>query len=105
MILSGLTEALTTENNKNTSAGNGTSTSSQAVPVETVVGDELEILPGGTETLPIGKKRKISDSSSASSLSFEEKSNRKAERLELDSHVVVLEGDMDKDKGKKKRLQ
>lgn len=105
MILSGWTQAPTTEKNKNSPAGNGTSTSSQAVPVETVVDDELEILSGGTETLPVGKKRKISESSNASSISFEEKSKRKAEELGLDSHIVVLEESMDKDNGKKKRLQ
>ncbi|KAK1369524.1 hypothetical protein POM88_035616 [Heracleum sosnowskyi] len=105
MILSGWTQALTTENNKNSPAGNGTSTSSQALPVETVVDDEFEILPGGTETLPLGKKGKIADSSNASSISFEEVTKRKAEELEPDSHIVVLEDSMDKDDGKKKRLQ
>ncbi|KAL1833760.1 hypothetical protein ACET3Z_003411 [Daucus carota] len=105
MILSGWTQALTTENNKNSSAGNGTSTSSQAVPIETVVDDELEILSGETATLHSGKKRKISDSSKASNTSFEEKSKRKADELELDSPIVVLEGSMEKDNGKKKRLQ
>ncbi|KAK1369555.1 SUMO-activating enzyme subunit [Heracleum sosnowskyi] len=104
MILSGWSQALTTENHKTSPAGNGTSTSSQAVPVEAVVDDELEMLTGGTETLPLGKKRKISDNLNASSIS-EEMSKRKAEERELDSHVVVLEESMDQGNGKKKRLQ
>ncbi|KAL8108712.1 hypothetical protein AgCh_024979 [Apium graveolens] len=107
MILSGWTQVLTTENHENSPAGNGTSTSRQEVPVQAVVDDELDILQGATEateTLPLGKKRKISDSSNASSISFEETSKQKADELELDGHIVVLEESMDKDNGKKKRL-
>ncbi|KAK1369556.1 SUMO-activating enzyme subunit [Heracleum sosnowskyi] len=71
MILSGWTQALTTENNKNSPAG-------------------------GTETLPVGKKRKISESSNASSTSFEEKKEEVAieySDIVASNQYIVRKGD------------
>lgn len=109
LILSGWTQAPATENNKVTTVGNGASSSSQAVAIETEADDELEIIPGGSESLPSGKKRKISEisndaSSDIPSITCEEKST-KVEELDVDSDLVVLDEDTDADNGKKKRFQ
>lgn len=110
MILSGWTQAPALANNKDTSDENRVSTSSQAVLMEAEVDDEIEIVPGGSESFLSPKKRKISDISNAagfdiSSITSEEKSKKKVEELVDDSDLVVLDGNSDTDNGKKKRFQ
>ncbi|KAH6780080.1 SUMO-activating enzyme 2 [Perilla frutescens var. hirtella] len=96
MVLSGWTQAPAVEKNGKASADNGASTSgaSQAASVATEEDDdELQIIPTLT-----GKKRKLSDvagagaaSSDASSAAKEPKIKRKAEEIDGNDDVVMLE--------------
>ncbi|KAL7156593.1 hypothetical protein ABFS83_02G020000 [Erythranthe nasuta] len=93
MILSGWTPALAAEKNGSTSTSeNGASTSgvSQATSLMTEEDDDLQIIP----TQPVGKKRKISDLSSAatSDLSSVAK-DTKIQRKDVDGNndVVMLD--------------
>lgn len=83
MVLIGWTQAPpATESDKNTSAENGASTSSQAAVVleETEANDEIEIIPSE-------KKRKLSDTYSVAD---EKRSKRKVEELDDDDGDIVV---------------
>ncbi|KAI3446148.1 hypothetical protein Pfo_002813 [Paulownia fortunei] len=104
MILSGWTQPLAVEKNGKTSVDNGASTSgiSQATSLVTEEDDDLQIIPA-----QIGKKRKLSDicsaaSSDVSSVAKETKIKRKAEEVDGNNDVVMLD-DGNFENSKKKR--
>ncbi|KAL0356678.1 UNVERIFIED_CONTAM: SUMO-activating enzyme subunit [Sesamum calycinum] len=106
MVLSGWTQPLAVEKNGKGSTDNGASTSrlSEATSLVTEEDDELQIIP--TQS---GKKRKLSDISSAASsdaLSFrnEAKVKRKAEEADNNNDIVMLDGGSSEN-SKKKREQ
>lgn len=113
MVLSGWTQAPAKEDN-NTSANNGASTSntSQAVSLETVEVNEIQIVPTGAGSVSSGTKRKLSDMSDAADpdhSSVITETNSKEELQELDDDDdgddVVMIDDVNSDGSKKKRLQ
>ncbi|KAK3008156.1 hypothetical protein RJ639_015135 [Escallonia herrerae] len=104
MLLSGWTQAPAVEN-KSTNVANGASTSSscQAVPLETEEDDELVILPAGSS--PAGMKRKISDVSTTaisdlSTAADEKRSKKRVDELDDDDEAVVMLEDVNADIGK-----
>ncbi|GMP37833.1 hypothetical protein CsSME_00009337 [Camellia sinensis var. sinensis] len=111
MVLSGWTQAPAKEDN-NISANNGASTSntSQAVSLETVEVNEIQIVPTGAGSVSSGTKRKLSDMSDAadpdhSSVITETSKEELQELDDDDGDDVVMIDDVNSDGSKKKRLQ
>ncbi|CAK9134069.1 unnamed protein product [Ilex paraguariensis] len=111
MILSGWTQPPAAEKDGKESMGNGASTSSasQAIPLETIGDDDIEIVPVVTEGVAPERKRKLSDTSNAvtsdlSSVEHGTSSKKKPQEIDDDSDVVMLE-DGDSGISKKKRLR
>lgn len=93
MVLHGWTPAPVVEN-KDAATTNGASTSSTSKSAvnDMEEDDELTILESGIETIPAGKKRKLSDVSNPEMpISTDDKRAKKIpEQLEEDSDVVVM---------------
>ncbi|XP_057503536.1 SUMO-activating enzyme subunit 2-like isoform X2 [Actinidia eriantha] len=112
MVLSGWTQAPEKGKETSTSTDNGsiTITASQVVSLETEEDDEIEIVSSETETILIGKKRKLSDVCDAatrdiSSATNECYSKKKLEELDEDGDDMVMLDEGNFDSSKKKRLQ
>ena len=112
MVLSGWTQAPEKGKETNTSTDNGsiTITASQVVSLETEEDDEIEIVSSETETIPNGKKRKLSDVCDAatrdiSSATNEYYSKKKLVELDEDGDDMVMLDESNFDSSKKKRSQ
>ncbi|PWA84725.1 Molybdenum cofactor biosynthesis, MoeB [Artemisia annua] len=93
MVLHGWTPsaAPAVENDNDAATNNGASTSStsKSLPDDMEEDDELIIVETGIETIPAGKKRKLSDISN-SETTDEKRAKKIPEQLEDDADVVVM---------------
>lgn len=93
MVLHGWTPsaAPAVENDNDAATNNGASTSStsKSLPDDMEEDDDLIIVETGIETIPTGKKRKLSDVSN-SETTDEKRAKKIPEQLEDDADVVVM---------------